>query len=515
MKFPNIFRRNKIDKEITDDSKYVEANVSTIKGQFIMPRFNRHVAVRSYTGYFAAAIDYNSNAAASGVLRLFSKTSRNGQKCLYNTYKYKDPYLNDFFTGKLEDKVSSDIQSKIMDSVEDFEIVQGHPITELFRKANSTQSMYQLFFEIYLNLEITGDSFVHVVSFPDGTPSQLYVLQSQHIDIIPGSKNSGKLIERYDYKRNSGHTVKFTPDEIIHIKYPNPEDFWYGKGKVEKGWQSFLLNKFSHDYQIALYANNGVPDYLLINKSGDKISKKRFEKNMKNITRGAANRGKVLAVNGDVEIKTVAFQPKDLSDVKFNITEIASITGVPVDLLLGASPTASNSKQDHITWLRWTVHPMQKLVASALTEGLLYRYNIKDGDAFLMYDNPVPQDIEAKRKSDETYAKIGVLTSNEIRVSMGKNKLGETLDEVYFNGNKLGENNSTNNQSNNDDSKFVKDKTMDKEFKFKLDSIVKDIDINKELLKLSINKNNKEQQPVNVNIYNTEEEEEEIEEEKK
>ena len=165
-------RGKKEEKMVTDFDKYINSEIGTITTDFILPKFNRQVAVNAYEGYWAAAIDYNVNAAASGIIRLFAKVSNNGQKCLFDTTKHKSIYQRDYIEGKTVDKPSQNAQYKIMDSREDFEIVQGHPITDLFTRANPYQSTYQFFYQVYLNLEICGDAFIHVVSYPDGTPAR-------------------------------------------------------------------------------------------------------------------------------------------------------------------------------------------------------------------------------------------------------------------------------------------------------------------------------------------------------
>ena len=487
IKIPNVFRFFGRKQQTTPD-KYINSEVKTIRSDFNHPRFNRRLAVNAYEGYWAAAIDYNANAAASGVIRLHSKVSSNGIKCIWNQTKHTNPYQRNYFSNKLLDLPDNVIQHKVMDSMEDFEIVQGHPITDLFRRANPLQSTYQLFFNIYLQLEITGDAFIHVVSFEDGTPAQLYVLSSQFMTVVPAAIGSGQLVSKYTFEKEPGNAVDYSVDEIVHIKYPSPkfDGTFYGMGKIEKGWDSYLLNKFSMDYQKAIYANNAVPDYLLINKSGNSISKKRFFKKMSSMNMGPSNSGKVMAIDGDVSIETVAFKPKDLSDVTLNIQQIASISGCPINKLIGNNAIKANSEQQNTSWLRNTIHPMQKLVASALSENLLPRYGdrkerIVDGDAFLSYDNPVPEDMEEKRKSDETYSKIAVLTTNEIRMSLGKETLGEEFDIPYFNGNKVGENNTTSNS-------FIPEKSITVDTKKEIDTIIRDVvESNKQPINLTIN----------------------------
>lgn len=493
-------RGKKEEKMVTDFDKYINSEIGTITTDFILPKFNRQVAVNAYEGYWAAAIDYNVNAAASGIIRLFAKVSNNGQKCLFDTTKHKSIYQRDYIEGKTVDKPSQNAQYKIMDSREDFEIVQGHPITDLFTRANPYQSTYQFFYQVYLNLEICGDAFIHVVSYPDGTPAALTCLQSQHMEIKPAKQGSGRLIEKYEYRKNISPGIDYPPDEIIHIKYENPDSIWYGMGKIEKGWKAYLLNKFSHEYQIALYANKAVPDYLLVNKSGNSISKKRFFDKMTSLFRGSTRNGGVMAVDGDIDIKTVAFKPKDLADVQLNIQEIASVSGCPINKLIGNDNIKANSEEQNTSWLRNTILPMMKVVASGLSEGLLWRYGIEDGTAFLEYDNPVPEDIEEKRKSDETYSKIGVITPNEVRNSLGMEPLGEELDSTYFNGQNFGSAKVVEQPVEEPEKSIFS--AENKEIKSQLDNIVKEvIDL----------KNSKQEMPaipsININMNEITEEE--------
>jgi len=508
----NIIKKLFSKKSQTDNIKYMNSEVSKITSSFRQPRFNRAVAMSAYTGYWAAALDANSNAAANGIIRLYSRVSKNGQKCLFPTTQHIDIRQRNYFSGKLKDKPDANVQYKTMNTMEDFEIVVGHPIIDLFIKANPLQSTYQLLFSIFLQLQITGDAFIHVVDYVDGTPAQLYVLQSQYMNIIPAKMGEGRLISGYEYKKNIASPVIYEPDEIIHIKYPNPKSdgLFYGMGVIERGWMTHLLNKFSHEYQVALYANNAVPDYLLINKSGNKMDRKRFFRNMSNISGGGPkNRGKVIAVDGDVDIKTVAFTPKDLSDVQLNIVEIASISGCPINKLIGNDNIKANSEQQNTSWLRNTISPMLKLVASSLSENLLWRYGIEDGDAYLAFDNVVPEDAEQRRKEDETYSKIGIITPNEIRVSLGLEPLGEELDEVYFNGNKLGKNNTGSPAPFPPPEEPEKGaELLSNQLKSKIDTIIKDIsDLNKQKDIVE----EKPVQPITININNTDSEEDDNE----
>ena len=63
MKFNKIF-----SKQVTDNSELINSEVGVVRQDFIAPRFNKQVAINAYEGYFASAIDYNSTAAAAGII---------------------------------------------------------------------------------------------------------------------------------------------------------------------------------------------------------------------------------------------------------------------------------------------------------------------------------------------------------------------------------------------------------------------------------------------------------------
>ena len=505
MRILDFFRgkKGKVETEVKEETspdKYINSEIEVVRDFKNTPRFNREVAVQSYmtSGLFAAAIDINVNAASNGCLRLYARTSKNGQKNRFKTKSNPDKYQKEYMKGLLSDKPGQEVLCKILNCDEDFEIVTNHPVSELFAKANPLQSPYQFFSSIYLNLWVTGDAYIHVVSLPDGKPSQLYVLQSQDVEVVPGKKGSGQLVSGYKYKENKGQTVWYPEDEIIHIKTYNPDSIWYGRGVIQKGWESYQLNKFSHEYQIALYQNDAVPSYLLINKSGNSISKKRFWKAATNLNRGPRRKGNGMAVDGDVEIRTVAFAPKDLSDITFTVQEIAAVTGVPLNKLVGNDQTKANTQGQDLTWLRQTIMPMMKTVASSLSENLLKRYNIEDGDAFLAYDSIVEEDREQRRLDHESWVKNAIKSPDEIRAELGMDERGNEADILYFNGNKLGENKNLPNpvpeKAISDDNNIIKSiESKNDEMKEKIDTLVSDL-MEKQV--------KEERPPISINIGN-------------
>jgi len=462
-----------------------------VTGTYVAPRFNRKFAVRNYTesGYWGAAIDINSVACANGILRLHAKPKSNSrigtkEECLYPTIKHNDIYQRRYIKGQLSDKPSQDILYKQMSSPDGFEVVLEHPVTDLFIAPNPMQSTYQFLLDAFQMIFITGDIFIHVVDAANGMPEQMYVLQSQNIKIITSKRGDGTLIDKYEYMGKNGTIINYKPEEIMHIRYPNPDDFWYGIGLIQKGFESFLLNKYSHQHQTATYANNGVPNHYITNKSGASVEKKSWFKKFRSRNRGPKRAGGVDILDGDFDIKTVTFSPKDLGDIKFNVQEISAVSKVPLNMLIGGDAIKANSPAQNINWLRNQVHPMMRLVASGLSQQLLNRYGIEQADAFLSFDNPVPEDRKEIREEHDAYLKNGSITNNEVRIDLGKEVGPEELDKYYYNGVELGTTKTTTTETITNDSIpekniNVENDVLDKMTK-QIDDIINDIVENEE-----------------------------------
>ena len=106
--------------------------------------------------------------------------------------------------------------------MEDGDQVQAdHPLIDLFQRPNPRQSRFEFFemIDTFLNLE--GNAFA--VKQPD----ELWLARPDRMrQVIRNNELYG-----YMYFREDNARIPFLPDEIVHVKMPNPGDPYDGLGR--------------------------------------------------------------------------------------------------------------------------------------------------------------------------------------------------------------------------------------------------------------------------------------------
>lgn len=117
-------------------------------------------------------------------------------------------------------------------------------LVELFAHPNPWMSYEELLELSWIDWLLTGDSFT--LKFrPDsaGRPLALYRLAPYLVEVEPGEQ--GDLIGGYRYSVPGADDVVFSPDDVVHIKRPNPHDPYRGAGLISAGPRIF-------DMEVAL-----------------------------------------------------------------------------------------------------------------------------------------------------------------------------------------------------------------------------------------------------------------------
>ena len=107
-----------------------------------------------------------------------------------------------------------------------------------------------------------------------------------------------------------------------------------------------------------------------------------------------------------------------IGDSERVLEEIAAGFGVPISKLLTNNPNRANAEVANRSWLRDTILPYCQMDEEKLNEKLLPMYGIED-DAFLAYDNPVPEDKVFQLNRRTRYVAAGIMTINEARREEG------------------------------------------------------------------------------------------------
>jgi hypothetical protein len=232
---------------------------------------------------------------------------------------------------------------------------------------------------------------------------------------------------------------RFELDEIIHFKRPNPRNLYYGLGKVEAAYGAIQQTQAAHIQDLSFLENMSRPDYAAIVKGGaSEASMRRFEESMRSLHQGTRKSGRMVTISGDIQLMPLNFPSKDLTGRDDIVEEISACFGVPVSMLKANDPNLASAQAGYSMWRETTIAPICRMDEETMNSRLLPMFGIHE-DAYLAYDNPVPENRVADSAERSVAVAGGWRTPNEARLEEGYEAL-ETphADMLHVNGLPLG-----------------------------------------------------------------------------
>jgi HK97 family phage portal protein len=378
----------------------------------------------------------NAQAASSVPLRLYVRADAQGPQKFWRTRKVsrnRKAYL----LGDSERKPSPSVMKSAATAGDFEEVVDAHPILELLRKANQYEDGFSQSVMRMLYMELCGNAYLHVIMDKAlGVPSELYTVPAQNVTILPGKT---ELVEAYLYGVDRNSMQRFELDEIIHFKRPNPRNLYYGLGKVEAAYGAIQQSQAAHIQDLSFLENMSRPDYAAIVKGGaSEASMRRFEESMRSLHQGTRKSGRMVTISGDIQLMPLNFPSKDLTGRDDIVEEISACFGVPVSMLKANDPNLASAQAGYSMWRETTIAPICRMDEETLNSRLLPLFDIHE-DAYLAYDNPVPENRVADSAERSVAVAGGWRTPNEARLEEGYEAL-ETphADMLHVNGLPLG-----------------------------------------------------------------------------
>jgi HK97 family phage portal protein len=438
----DFFRRRRPDlttKAVYDDSKFVQSSISILDnaaGRGKLPPFSMQRSVLSFESWVYAAAMLNAQAASSVPLRLYVRTDAQGPQKFWRTRKVSRA-RKAYLLGDSERKPSPSVMKSAATAGDFEEVVDAHPILELLRKANQYEDGFSQSVMRMLYMELCGNAYLHVIMDKAlGVPSEMFTMPAQNVTILPGKT---ELVEAYLYGVNRNEMQRFELDEIIHFKRPNPRNLYYGLGKVEAAYGAIQQSQAAHIQDLSFLENMSRPDYAAIVKGGaSEASMRRFEESMRSLHQGTRKSGRMVTISGDIQLMPLNFPSKDLTGRDDIVEEISACFGVPVSMLKANDPNLASAQAGYSMWRETTIAPICRMDEETLNSRLLPMFGIHE-DAYLAYDNPVPENRVADSAERSVAVAGGWRTPNEARLEEGYEAL-ETphADMLHVNGLPLG-----------------------------------------------------------------------------
>jgi HK97 family phage portal protein len=312
------------------------------------------------------------------------------------------------------------------------EPVESHRLRQLISQPNPVTNEFE-FFELSVTyLDLAGNCYWLVERARDGLPAELWPLRPDLVRVLP---TRNPRVWRYGYildptppRGQPAEVIMIPAGDLIHIKYPNPLDAYFGQAPLRPASRATALDNSATDFVDSLLRNDAVPRVVVLTQEAidQEVADKLRAKWRQNTRRGDPS-----FLQAGMTIETVGLNLRDLEfpDLRtISESRICMALGVP-PILVGAKvgldrSTFSNYGEARVSFWEETVMPLQRRFLEPIRTNLLPEYaGVGRNRVELRWDNSqvlALQESEQARWDRATNALArGGVTLNDFRRTVG------------------------------------------------------------------------------------------------
>lgn len=309
-------------------------------------------------------------------------------------------------------------------SATESEIVDEHPVLDLLSHANDFFTQFALFEVTTQHLELGGNSFWFVnrgkrLGFPD----EVWPLYPDRVKVVA---DPGSFVSGYVYTpRGSSKEIPLSVDEVIHFKYYDPNDFYYGLGPLQAATRDYQIYTSAQEMNYKMFKNSAMPSGIISTDTPvDQKTYDRLKKQFADEYQGDSNAFKTMFLTHGFKHQSTTISPKDLlliDQMRMTQEDIRQIFKVPKSRLLSVDDVKfSNFEGTERAYMRWNIAGKMKRITDQLNESLLRMYaGLGDTENLeFRFSSPVPSD--KKLAAEIAALQVDkVRTRNEVREELG------------------------------------------------------------------------------------------------
>lgn len=245
-------------------------------------------------------------------------------------------------------KSSTSIEGKLFRTKAMEDLPEQDKLSEFLKTLSYEQKVL-----IYTHLFLLGEVFLYKevmdVGINAGTV-KLHILNPQNVTVVI-TESFPQTVKRYDYKQ-ADFDGYFDPEEIIHIKYPNPT---YVNGANWRGLSplavlSKRLNRMqaNMDTSVAQIQNGGVPGIVWEKDISDVDILNRRKNQYATYASNPENKGAPYFADGELGYIPLGINIADMGLVelaKIDFTSVCNVFKVPEQLLNNHSASTDNNME--------------------------------------------------------------------------------------------------------------------------------------------------------------------------
>jgi len=301
----------------------------------------------------------------------------------------------------------------------------SHPLARLLATPNPWLTAWELWYLTVVYLELTGNAYWYCAPLTVGDarlalPGELWIVPTPWVRVVP---DASRYVRAYEVSAPGNAPQLFTPDEIIHLKYPNPLDLHYGLSPLQANALTVDANtELQRSRYQAFHAGQRPGVVLQTEQTLSEATVRRLEEKLQSRFGGRENWHRPLVLEQGLKASPWTLTPAEmdyLNSSRMTRDEIFALFRVPgpiAGLVENMGLGADIWFGARVMFCEGTVQPKLDLIGQALTRDLGRRYG---DDVVISFPDCSPRNQEQRRADDALDARTGLRTYNEIRRSRG------------------------------------------------------------------------------------------------
>ena len=300
-----------------------------------------------------------------------------------------------------------------------------HPVQKILDNPNPMQPSYAFKYSCITDISVTGNCLIYI------SRSNRWIVQVPteiiSLDITGRGDLRGFNIVGIDPMAFPvGMRTRLRPEDVAHVKRPNPSSVFWGLSPLIPGANPSLFNKYSNEYLLNFYRKGAQPGLVLeMGEEANENQAKKLLASLEAAYTGRANQRRGMVLPKGVKASNIAHSLADQQLIEYmrnNRETLINIYGVPKHELSIAEAGSLGSEEYKTALKNFWQGPLMSIghmFETALTEKLKpylgENYVIK-----LNYSNiPILQE-DLVEKANLATAMLSTMTYNEVRSKVWK-----------------------------------------------------------------------------------------------
>jgi HK97 family phage portal protein len=306
-----------------------------------------------------------------------------------------------------------------------------HPILDLLRRPNPGQSGGR-FFENWVGYKhLDGNAYIERAGTGalSGIPDELYVLRPDRMRIIPGTV--AQPVAGYIYKIG-GAEVPYPAEAILHDKFFNPLNDWYGMSPLAAASKSVDQSNASKAWNVGMLQHGATPSGTLTAPTQvEDVQYRRLTEWVEEQYAGWTNAGRPMVLENGMTWAQMGMSPIDmawLEGQKLSAREIAMVFNIAPELIGDPdSKTFSNYQEARKALYEENVLPLMDGMRDDLNAWIA-----EPAECYLDYDRDEIEALQEDRNAIYT-RNNGAFASGWLRLGDAQQAAGVDVDPDYGN----------------------------------------------------------------------------------